>query len=189
MIKIFKYKNGEIRLKKDEQMLIKDYEYEWIKRQIKVKTSETLLPFLLGVEMIVHTGPRICYGMLAARVEPHNERDCVNLLLAFTQKNTVKYTGTGLLDDTHVYKGLPEEYTTEIINRSISVISQKENCPQCSIIFEDSANCEVGSSPMLFGIIAEMIINIICSGSVDEIFDFDSETFYKRYVKDVWRYS
>ena len=94
------------------------------------------MPFLLGVEMIVHMGGRMCYGMLAARAEPHNERKCVNLLLAFTQKNTVKYTGTGLLDDTHVYKGLPEEYVAEVINRSISVISKKDSCPQCSIFLK-----------------------------------------------------
>ena len=39
---------------------------------------------------------------------------------------------------------------------------------------------------MIFGIIAEMIINIICSGSVDEIFDLDIETFSKHYVKDIY---
>ena len=77
------------------------------------------MPFLLGIEMIVHMGGRMCYGMLAARAEPHNEQNRVNLLLAFTQKNTVRYTGTGLIDDIHVYKGLPEEYAAEVINRRI----------------------------------------------------------------------
>lgn len=183
MRKIFKYRNGKIRIFKDENPLIKDYEYEWKKRQIKVKTVEMPFPFRLGIELAVHVGGRICYGILTAQVNAHNKRDCVNLLLAYTQKNTVRYTGTGLIDDSHVYKGLPEEYTAEILDRSASAISQKEVFPQCSICFEDSANCEVGSSPMFFGAIAEMIINIIGTGSVDEIFSLDAETFSRCYAK------
>ena len=70
MIKIFQYKNGEIRIKKDENLSVRDYQYEWKKRQIKVKTVELPLPFCLGVEIIVHTGGRICYRMLSAQVSP-----------------------------------------------------------------------------------------------------------------------
>ena len=123
--------------------------------------------------------------MLAAQVEPNSKVDCVNLSLAFTQENTIKFEDACVIDNTYVYKGLPEEYTSEIINKTYSLISQKESYPQCNIIFEDSANCEVGSSPMIFGIIAEIIINIIFSGSVDEILNLDIKTFTKLYVKNI----
>jgi len=185
VIKVFRYKNGEIRINYDEPPLIKDYKYEWIKKQIRAKTFKLSSSFLLGVELAVHKGGRICYGMLAAQVKPHSKQDCVNLSLAFTQKNTIKFEDACVIDGTHVYKGLPEEYTSEIINKIYSVISQKESYPQCNIIFEDSANCEVGSSPIIFGIIAEIITNIIFLGSVDEILNLDIETFTKLYVKSI----
>lgn len=185
MIKVFKYKNGEIRIKYDELPVVKDYEYEWIKKQIKVKTFNMEASFSLGVEVAVHKGGRICYGMLTAQVKPHNEPDCVNLSLAYTQENTTKFEDACVIDKTYVYKGLPKEYTSEIINKIYSLISQKESYPQCNIIFEDSANCEVGSSPMFFGIIAEIIVNIIFGGSIDEILNLDVETFTKLYVKNI----
>ena len=178
MIKIFQYKNGEIRIKKDENLSVRDYQYEWKKRQIKVKTVELPLPFCLGVEIIVHTGGRICYRMLSAQVSPYNEPDCVNLSLAYTQNNTVRYTETGLIDDSHIYKGLPEEYTADILDRRVSFILEKEVFPQCSNCYKHAAHSAVASSPMIFGVIAETIINIICTGSVDEIFHLDAETFY-----------
>ncbi len=76
--------------------------------------------------MFIYKSGRTCYGMLAAQVNPHNKQDCVNLLLAFTQINTVRYKGTGLIHDPYVCKKLPEEYTAEILNKSIYLISQKE---------------------------------------------------------------
>ena len=185
MIKVFKYKNGEIRIKYNEPPLVRDYKYEWIKKQIRIKTFKLSSPFLLGVELAVHKGGRICYGMLAAQVKPHSKQDCVNLSLAFTQENTITFEDACIINDTHVYKGLPKEYTSEIIKKIYSLISQKESYPQCSIIFEDSANCEVGSSPIIFGIIAEIITNIIFSDSVNEILNLDIETFTKLYVKNI----
>lgn len=184
MIKVFEYKNGKIKIMWNEQPLLKDYEYDWYKKLINIKTSEFLSSFLLGVEIKINAGGRICYGMLAAKVYPISKRDCVEIELAFTHKNSVKYDNSCLMNDTYVYKGLPEEYTEQIINQICSTILEKEYYPQCKIMIEDSANCEVGSSPMIFGMIANIIVNLIYTGSEDKIYNMDIETFTKQYMKD-----
>lgn len=165
--------------------MTKAYKHEWRKKQIRVKTFTLLSAFSLEVELAVHTGGRICYGMLAAQVKPHSEPDCVKLSLAYTQENTIKYEDTCLFDGTYAYRGLPREYASAVMDKMHSSISQKESFPQCEIVFEDSANCEVGSSPMIFGSIAEIITNIICLGSVDEILDLNIETFTKLYAESI----
>lgn len=185
MIKVFQYKNGEIIIRRDEPLMMKDYKYEWREKQIQIKTYQLSLPYTLGVELAVYRGGRICYGMLTAQVKPKDKKDRVNLSLALTQENTIQYEGACIIDNTYVYKGLPEEYADEIINKISSFMLKKESFPQCDIFIEDSANCEVGSSPMIFGIIAEIMINLISSGEEDAILNLDIETFTKLYVNNI----
>lgn len=71
--------------------------------------------------------------------------------MAFTSKNTTKYEDSCLINDTYVYKGLPEEYAEQVIASINSAILKRGRYPQCNIIIEDAANCEIGSSPMIFG--------------------------------------
>lgn len=122
--------------------------------------------------------------MLAAQVQPHNEQDCVKVSIAFTHENIVRFEKSCLTDPSYVYKGLPEEYVDRVIDHICSVILEKESYPQCHIIIENAANCEVGSSPVFFGMIAEIIANIICTGSEAEIQNMDIETFNIQYVKN-----
>ncbi len=185
MVKLFKYKNGEIKIMWNAKPMLKDHEYSWYSNQIETKTYQFSSSFLLGVELKVHKGGRICYGMLMAQVQPYDKQNCVDISLAYTHKNTVKYEGSCLYNDTYVYKGLPEEYVGQVINSISSSILKKDSYPQCSITLEESVNCEVGSSPIIFGIIADIITNIICTSSEDEILDMNIETFTKQYVKNI----
>lgn len=185
MVKLFKYKNGEIKVMWNAEPMLKDYEYSWYSNPIEIKTYQFSASFSLGVELKIHMGGRICYGMLMAQVKPYDKQNCVDLCLAYTHKNTVKYEESCLCNDRYVYKGLPEEYVEEVINRITLSILEKESYPQCSIILEESANCEVGSSPRIFGIIADIIINIICAGAEDEILDMNIEAFTRQYVKNI----
>lgn len=185
MIRLFQYKNGEIKITWNLQPIQRDYKYEWRRKQITLNTYQFLSSAILEVELKIHKGGRICYGMLAAQVDPHEEQDCVELSVAYTRENTIKYTGSCLVDDTYVYKGLPEEYVEKVINSISSTILQKETYPQCSICIENAANCEVGSSPMIFGIIADIMTNIICTSSEDEMRNTDIETFTTQYARNI----
>lgn len=185
MIRNFKYKNGKIKLMWNERLMLKNYECDWHRKQIKTNTFQISSSFLLGVELMVHRGGRICYGMLTAQVQPNNEQDCVKISIGYTHKNTIKFIDSFLTCDDNVYKGLPEEYAEQVLSSIVSTISEKDRYPQCNLIFEDSANCEVGSSPMLFGLIAEIITNIIYTSSPSKILDMDIELFTNQYVKNI----
>lgn len=125
----------------------------------------------------------MCYGMLAAKVQPHDDKDIVKVAIAVTHENLIHYEGSLLLNDTYVYEGLPEEYINQIKSSIIKTVLDKEKYPQCIISFENAANCEVGSSPMLFGMIAELIVDLICTSSKEDVLNMNIEDFTKQYIK------
>lgn len=185
MNRLFKYKNGEIKVMWNEQPMNKDYEDNLFQQEVGQKTKQISIPFLLGVELKVYRGGRVCYGMLIARVEPHDEKDVVKISIAFTHQNTIKYKDSFLLNKEYVYKGLPKEYLEKVSSSVQETISTKNIYPQCHILFEYAANCAVGSSPMIFGIIAEIITNLICTSSLEELYNISIDSFTEKYVRNI----
>lgn len=183
MVKLFKYRNGKVKVTWDEQPMLPAYEYEWRYEEIKTNTYKTLESFFIGAEVMIHTGGRMCYGMLAAKVQPHDDKDIVKVAIAVTHENVIHYEGSLLLNDIYVYEGLPEEYINQIKSSIIKTVLEKEKYPQCVISFENAANCEVGSSPMLFGMIAELIVDLICTSSKEDVLNMNIEDFTKQYIK------
>lgn len=182
MVKLFEYKNGQIKVLWNEQPMIKDYEYSWHKEEISTKTYKVLKEFFIGLEAKINRGGRICYGMLAAKVQPYDKKDIVKISVATTHKNTIHYEKSILFDDAYVYKGLPEEYIEQMNSSIVKIISEKERYPQCAISFEDAINCEVGSSSILFGIIAGIIVDLICTSTEDDMLNMSIEDFTKQYI-------
>lgn len=60
-----------------------------------------------------------------------------------------------------------------------------EDYLQCDICFDYADNCEVGLGPMIFGIIVEMIIEIIYANLVKEIFSKSFKDFTHKYVRNI----
>ncbi|MCI9560684.1 MAG: hypothetical protein HFG52_16065 [Lachnospiraceae bacterium] len=184
MIKIFDYQNGEIKIMYNESPIIKDYKYDWKKHQVEIITFPISLNYQLGVELKISKGGRICYGMLGVQVEPNEEINCVKIDIAFTQGNSIRYYDSCLYNDNKVYKGLPEEYVEPVIQKAISEILKKDKYPQYKVIFEYAANCEVGSSPMIYELITEIIINMISKNTCEKIIDMDIEAFTEQFAKN-----
>lgn len=187
MQRIFEYKNGEIKVIWNEIPMHKDYEETYLRETIEKKTNLSVTPFSVGVELKKHTGGRIIYGMLMAHIEPGKEKNTVKISIAYTKKNTIRYEDSILWDDAFVFKGLEEQYVENVYRSICKTINKKEDYLQCDICFDYAANCEVGSSPMLFGMIAEMIMEIIYVNSVKEIFSMSVEDFTQKYVRNIFR--
>lgn len=185
MKKNFKYKNGEIKVIWNEIPMHKDYEETYFRETIEQKTNLIITPFSVGVELKKNSGGRIIYGMLMAHIEPRKEKNIIKISIAYTKKNTIRYEDSFLWNDALVFKGLQEEYVANVYSSICKTINRKEDYPQCDICFDYAANCEVGSSPMIFGIIAEMIIEIIYANSVEEIFRMSIEEFTQKYVRNI----
>ncbi len=185
MIKTFDYQNGEIKITYNESPVVKDYKYDWKKHRIEVMTFPVSLSYWLSVELKIQKGSRICYGMLGVQVQPNEEINSVKIDVAFTKGNSIRYYDSCLFNDSRVYKGLPEEYVESVIRKVTSEILKKGKYPQCKVIFEYAANCEVGSSPMIYELISEIIINIIFENAYEKIMDMDIQSFTNQFAKNV----
>lgn len=185
MIKIFDYQNGEIKITYNESPIVKDYKCDWKKYQIEMMTFPVSLNYRLGVELEIQKGARICYGMLGVQVQPNEEINSVKVDVAFTKGNSIRYYDSCLFDDSRVYKGLPEEYVESVIRKVTSEILKKDKYPQYKVLFECAANCEVGSSPMIYELISEIIINIISENACEKIMDMDIQSFTYQFAKNV----
>lgn len=185
MHKIYKYKNGEIKLFKNEFPMVKDYEYTWKCFQAIRKTKQLDNELLLGIELMIHMGGRMCYGLLAFRIKPSECLKMIKVYIAYTNKNLVRYKNSCLLDDKFVYKGLPEEYMEYLSNSILETILVEKDFPQCDLFLEYAANCEVGSNPAVFGYIAEILIHLISSNLIDEAFNMDIKQFTELFVKNI----
>lgn len=185
MERTFEYKSGKIKVIWNETPMEKDYEEEWITQEFRKTTKKVLKPFSVGVELMVHTGPRMCYGMLMAEVIPSDVQACIKVSIAYTKENTIKYPNSLLADDRYVYKGLPEEYVEEVFNTVSEALNEKDNYLQCDIVFGEAANCEAGSSPWIFGIITKIILALIDKNELDAISTMSIADFTTEYVKDI----
>ena len=162
-----------------------DYKESYYNKIITQETRRLSYAYMLGVELQIHTGGRICYGMLCTKVQPFDERNTVKISIAFTQENTVKYKNSILLDDRYVFKGLPEEYLEKVSNCICGRIREKREFPQCEIVLMHAANCEVGSSPMSFGLISNLLIDLIYKSSLDELYNISVEDFKQKYLEEI----
>lgn len=91
MNRLFRYQNGEIKVMWNEIPMKNDYKESYYNKIITQETRPLSYTYMLGVELQIHTGGRICYGMLCSKVQPFDKRNIVKISIAFTQKNTVKY--------------------------------------------------------------------------------------------------
>lgn len=185
MEKIFNYKNGKIKLSYNEQFEQKDYEETYLVKDFKYKTRIYSEAFSIGMELMVHKGGRICYGMLVAQVRPHEQQNVVKISITTTLENVTKYEDSILLDDRYVYKGLPQEYVEHMLSNVEKSICEKETYPQVEVSFDYAANCEVGSSSMIFGYIAEIIMDLLASDSIVEMINMDIENFTEQFVSKI----
>ena len=188
MKRLFRYRNGRILLRYNEAVMENKTHHEIVTKEFNHKTKMSYERFTLGIELAIHTGGRICYGMLEADIQPNERADMISVSLDVTSKNSERYTESLMGEVNSVYKGLPEEYAEAIINSIDSVISNSEFFPQCRISFENAANCEVGSSPYIFGCIAEVMMLILASDqAIEQILEMNIEDFTHYYAGNIRR--
>lgn len=125
MERVFEYKNGMVRIMWNEMPMSVDYESVCFNNKIRKKTYPLKSTFLIGVELQIPTGGRICYGLLGAQVKPYDEKDTIKISIYYTSRNTKKYDNPLLFDDEFVYKGLPEEYIEYIRNDVCDTLKEK----------------------------------------------------------------
>ena len=182
MKRLFELKNGKIKVFFNEDPIEKDYiDYE-VNKVLNTKTYLIEDAFSIGVEYALHTGPRILYGFMMVYVEPNDVNNTVNVSVSYTKDNVIHYEKSLLIyNSDYVYKGLPEEYLKDVQKTIENKIICSEYFPQCNLRFASSANCEVGSCSNFFVKITEIIIELICKCSMEEIADVLNERFFEKF--------
>lgn len=162
MFKKFEYSSGTIKVMLNEQYMQMELGTDIHEERIKPKNPiAKALPKTLGLEVAVHTGPRICYGLMSTTITSNKVNDLVTLSTEYTKTNSEKFTDSILLNNDYTYKGLPKEFLSAVINSAINTIKEKESFPLCDIHFNYTANCEAGSSQAFFHIIIEAYFELI----------------------------
>ena len=182
MNRLFKLKNGKIKVYFNEDPIEKDYiDYEV--NDILQKNTYTIEDmFSIGVEYALHTGPRILYGFMLAYVEPNDVNNTINVSVSYTKENVIHYENSLLVyNSDNVYKGLPEEYLEDVQQAINNKIMCLESFPRCNLRFYSSANCEVGSCSNFYAIIIGVIIELICKSSPEEIANISNERFLEKF--------
>lgn len=164
MFKNYEYKNGQVKLIIDEEPMVNDYISEHLSGFVEKKCDKIIIPNLIGLEVSLSKGGRICYGLLAGKLIPNNKQNIISFDISYTAQNTIKYTDSILYNDNYVYKGLPKEYLEHVKMGILKGIEKVNFFPNCNLHYDYAANCEVGSSPMFFEMISETLTELISSG-------------------------
>ena len=170
MIKRFEYANGIVNITINEKPMYSDLEVEFKKIMTNIKSLDfQRLPNSLGLEIGIHKGGRIYYGLLSTSILPSCDVDTTYLTVSFTKRNIRIFENSILLNNNHIYEGLPEEYLDAVINGAFTSITEINRFPLCNIAFDHAANCTVGSSPMFFEKISGAIIDLIFLSHKNEL--------------------
>lgn len=185
MERVFEYVNGQIKLMYNEVPSSKDYETYAVTDVIQRDTCQIEQSFSIGIEYKCHVGGRMLYGLLLADVAPCQIKNTVNVIILYTKGNSIHFDGSLLLNDAHVYKGLPKEYLEGVRQSVLESVRCRQSFPQCDLVFCSSANCEIGSSPALFGKIAKVIVKMVHRNSFAELQQISTDDFTEKYCAEL----
>lgn len=182
MIKVFNRKNGMIKFYIDEFPFEKSYEELWIHKSFICNKNYSLRDYIIGIEAMRHTGGRMLYGLLCARVHSNNENG-FNVSIAYTKKNSEVFETAIISNKTYVYKGLKEEYLDGVFEGVNNALQTLTAVPGVDIDFEIAANDEAGSCHAYYSNLASLLIKIISEESINSLINMKYEEFAKRYIR------
>jgi hypothetical protein len=116
----------------------------------------------LALELYLHRNANN-YGLLCMEYESIelNSYDESKLVINYTQDNEVPYTSTLFEYSSYMYCGLPEELI-QPIKESVEMYIDRNKVNFSGILkISNAVNSEVGSSPMFFSIMVEIMLNVL----------------------------
>ena len=169
MIERIELKNASIKYWIEELPFLPEYPYEVDTSFFNVGNEETDCKTIkFAIELYLHKNSGN-YGLLGFEYTP-NSGGCLELIIHYVKENSVQYESQLTQYNDYKYCGLPEENIKIIKDTFAKFLSQKEGFSGGMFKINVSANCEVGSSPLLYSIILEMLLKI--DFRYDTIFDF-----------------
>ena len=124
------------------------------------------------VELFLHKDANN-YGLLGMEFIPQRDAEKLEIQIKYTKENTEHFQSKIKRYDNMLYYGLCEEYVSYLKSRLIDKIHSKDEFYCGSLIISIAANSMVGSSPMIFGVIANIIIEMFLMLQKERIRNID----------------
>lgn len=125
---------------------------------------DLLQPQKLALEVYMHRNANN-YGILGVEYIPKQGSETIDVEIVYIKENQVKYASELLQYSDYMYYGLPKE-CLNTVREKVKLYMDKEDFSGGNLLFRFAVNSEVGSSPSLFGIMAEMLLEFIVKRNI-----------------------
>lgn len=122
------------------------------------------------------------YGLLGATFLPSNpnEEKTLSVEVRFSNEK-IPFHESLSIHQNYSYLGLEKVYAQSILSRAIEFFSSR-SVPAGKLIFDTAAYCEVGSSPLIFSCIVEILLEILFN-HYDKVSDQELEEICEKHLQ------
>lgn len=115
------------------------------------------------------------YALLGLEYEPNES--VLSIELQYIVDNEMHYESDLIKFNNYKYLGLPEGCTNIILE----TIKSNKNISSGTLKIPIAANCEVGSSPLVYSKVINLLLELICNQKEDTNYDLLIEDLYIKY--------
>lgn len=181
MINIIDLKNGKIKYWIGEMPLINITDSLNSEEDIQVQCNRTDTNIKVALEIFLHKNASY-YGLLGMEYFPSSNSNNLKIIFNYTKENDTEYKDTILEYDEKVFVGLTEEYLSYTQKNIKTYLSGNDKIQGGILNFTVAANSLVGSSPKLFSVLSEMLVEMVVKISLkrnnDNLDDIINDIFY-----------
>ena len=169
--------NADLKYWINEFPNLEKFESKSEKFQIPMKksTAQKYIWTKVALEIYLHKNSSN-YALLGLEYES-NESGVLSIEIQYIVDNVMHYESALTKFNNYKYLGLPEECTDIILD----TIKSNKNISSGTLKIPIAANCEVGSSPLIYSKVTNLLLELICNQKEDTKFDLLIEELYIKY--------
>ena len=140
---------------------------------IKILEVDESLTYILQValELSLHRHTS-SYALLGFEYVPVKGTNSLMVCIKYSNKNEINYLSKirSITSCKYIYRGLDKQFLPAITD-SIIDFGKEIRLPAGYLKFDIAANCEIGSSPLIFGIMTKMLLTTLLNINMDRLME------------------
>jgi len=128
---------------------------------VPIRSNKSLVPFKCAIEIYKAPYFNNSYGLLGFEFIPKIGADCVEIIVAYTAQQGIRYYGEMKPNGSYPFMGLYKEWYNGIVEGKAKKFIEENGIPAGTINFKVAANCGIGSSPNMFMRLTEMLLKLL----------------------------
>ena len=179
IIELKQFRKLKIGFERQQNLSIKNYD----KLETNMTANENSIndqrTVVIELALATHASS---YGLLGATFLPSNpnEENTLSVEVRFNDER-IPFQESLSIHKNFSYLGLEKVYAQSILSSVIEFFSSR-SVPAGKLIFDTSAHCEVGSSPLIFSCITEILLDILLN-CYDKISDQELEELCEKHLQ------